>query len=63
MENQVYGPRTANIFAMMARAPRLELVVIVKCGKCQSENTKLVDHEHEIYECLDCGEIFERTNG
>jgi predicted RNA-binding Zn-ribbon protein involved in translation (DUF1610 family) len=34
--------------------------VKVTCAWCFSENTQVVDEEHDIYECLNCGETFTR---
>lgn len=53
----------ASLFASMARSgpeENLKLVYPVPCPWCLSDETEIVDHEHEIYECTKCGEVFER---
>lgn len=49
-----YRSGPASLFAVRART------VIITCPHCLSENTEMVDHEHDIYQCLDCGDTFER---
>lgn len=53
---QSYQTGAAGLFAMLARGER----DVVTCPHCQSTETKLVDHDQQIYECLECRKVFER---
>lgn len=66
MNNQ-YRTGAASLFAALARGdeqpeatpPAQE--VTVTCWYCLSDHTELVDHVHDMYRCLDCGEVFVRA--
>lgn len=51
-----------SIFATMARSiPQKDAQsVVVVCTECNSDDTKPVDLEHDIYECTECGAVFTR---
>ncbi len=40
-----------------------EMLIIITCARCLSKDTEMVDHEHQIYRCRNCGEWFERPSG
>ena len=55
----------ASLFASLARSAPMDdqqLNYPVPCPWCLSDETVMVDHEHDIYECTKCGEIFERKS-
>lgn len=65
--NTQYPSGAASLFAAHAREP-LDLPepqepVVIPCTRCLSEDTEMVDHEHQIYRCRSCGETFERPPG
>lgn len=39
------------------------MLIIITCARCLSKDTEMVDHEHQIYRCRNCGEWFERPSG
>lgn len=49
----------ASLFSVIARSDD-RLADTVPCPWCASDDTDMVDHEHQIYQCTKCGEIFER---
>lgn len=69
-KNWRYRTGPAGLFAVMARDPspsaestpplRMEKPVIITCTWCLSDDTEMVDHEHDIYRCRNCGETFIR---
>jgi transcription elongation factor Elf1 len=58
-DQTLYPSGAASLFAGHARnKPALEMPVT--CPWCLSEDTSLVDNEHGIFECDNCGEVFTR---
>jgi hypothetical protein len=62
-----YQSGLASLFLSIAREasvqpePEPTTTVTVTCSWCLSENTVLKqDGEFQIYECLNCGEVFSR---
>jgi ribosomal protein S27E len=57
-----YQSGAASLFAAMARGVKAAQanVVMIQCQKCLSDETEMVDHEHQIYRCCRCGRIFTR---
>lgn len=51
-----YPTGAAGLFASLARQPLDEKPVVAPCTECGSENTVMIDHKHDIYQCSDCGE-------
>lgn len=68
-----YQSGAASLFAVMAReeptsppAPLLRREgsqIVITCQRCLSDDTEMVDHEHDIYQCRNCGETFIRASG
>ena len=47
------------LFYMAATSAPKEISPVT-CPQCLSEETRMVDDEHDVYECLKCGETFPR---
>lgn len=61
MSNFQYRTGPAGLFAAMSRQdPPEDERVAITCSWCLSEDTEMIDHEHDIYRCLNCGETFVR---
>ena len=61
-----YKTGAAGLFAAMAREdlpeePTPVLHEPVPCWRCLSDDTEILDHEHDLYRCLNCGEVFVRA--
>ena len=62
-----YATGAAGLFAAMARSEALPeeptpvLHEPVPCWRCLSDDTEILDHEHDLYRCLNCGEVFVRA--
>ncbi len=65
--NPWYPSGAASLFAAMAREdagmPAESQAVTITCAWCLSDDTEMVDHEHDIYQCRNCGETFIRSSG
>jgi len=61
-----YPSGASSLFAIIARSEPVvtqEDDAPVTCPWCLSEETKVIDQEHGIYECTNCGETFGRPAG
>lgn len=66
-----YASGAASLFATTARgepstpapAPAKRRLVVIPCPWCLSDDTDLIDHEHDIFKCRNCGETFIRSSG
>ncbi len=65
----LYPSGASSLFSMIARLDppgyqrakeKKSAPAVITCPWCMSENTQAVDLEHDIYECLNCGETFTR---
>lgn len=70
-----YQSGAAALFAAMARevadltpspSPKGEgsmEIIVIPCPWCLSDETEMIDHDHQIYQCRNCGETFTRPPG
>lgn len=61
--NNPYATGAGGFFAMIAREPRIPFPLAVRCRnpKCQSRDTKPLDEQFTLIECVNCGAVFERN--
>ena len=64
MNNNFYQTSPSSLFAAIARGDANQQEngkpVTVICPGCQSDDTKPVDLEFDLFECTSCGAVFTR---
>lgn len=64
-----YWSGAASLFSVMARETPPQQVgeervlIVIPCPWCLSDETEMIDHDHQIYQCHKCGETFTRPPG